>query len=60
MSIRVQVSCVAMRDNKMVFIKKTGREDLSTNNMLIPPGGHVELHESLEETCIREMLEETE
>jgi len=59
MLIRVQVSCIAMRDNKMVFIKKTGRKDLSTNNMLIPPGGHVELHESLEETCIREMLEET-
>lgn len=27
--------------------------------MLIPPGGHVELHESLEEACYREMLEET-
>lgn len=59
MSIRVQVSCIAIRDNKMVFIKKTGRKDLATNNMLIPPGGHVELHESLEEACYREMFEET-
>lgn len=59
MSIRVQVSCIAIRDNKMAFIKKTGRKDSATNNMLIPPGGHVELHESLEEACCREMLEET-
>ena len=59
MSLRVQVSCIAIRDNKMAFIKKTGRKDSATNNMLIPPGGHVELHESLEEACYREMLEET-
>ena len=59
MSIRVQVSCVAIRDNKMAFIKKIGRKDSATNNMLIPPGGHVELHESLEAACYREMLEET-
>ncbi|MCE4051045.1 NUDIX hydrolase [Bacillus sp. Au-Bac7] len=59
MSIRVQVSCIALRDNKIAFIKKTSRKDLATNNMLIPPGGHVELHESLEEACYREMSEET-
>ena len=58
MSISVQVSCIALRDNKMFFIK-TGRKDSATNNLLIPSEGHVDLHKSLEDACYREMLEET-
>jgi 8-oxo-dGTP diphosphatase len=58
MAIRVQVSCVAIRDRKIAMIKKKARNS-SVFGMFIPPGGHVESHETLEEACIREMREET-
>jgi 8-oxo-dGTP diphosphatase len=57
-SIRVQVSCVAIRNNQIAMIKKLN-EDSNLCNCLIPPGGHVEFHETLEQACIREMNEET-
>ncbi|WP_051410131.1 NUDIX domain-containing protein [Brevibacillus panacihumi] len=58
MQIRVQVSCLAFRDNKLAFIKRLNPQS-SNYNKFIPPGGHVELHETLEEACRREMQEET-
>lgn len=59
MTIKVQVSCIAIRDNQIALIKKINNPDQSTYQKLIPPGGHVELRETLEEACIREMQEET-
>lgn len=58
MTIKVQVSCLAIKDNKIAMIKKQDPK-YSTYNMFTPPGGHVEYLESLEQACIREMLEET-
>ena len=55
---KVQVSCIAIRDNQIALIKRLDRKSV-TYNHLIPPGGHVELHETLEQTCTREMAEET-
>ena len=55
---KVQVSCIAIRNNQIALIKRLDRKSV-TYNHLIPPGGHVELHETLEQTCIREMAEET-
>lgn len=57
--IRVQVSCIAIRDNKVALIKKITKDSGVVYNRLISPGGHVEQRESLEEACIREMREET-
>lgn len=56
--IRVQVSCVAVRDGNLAMIKRldSGR---ATSGRIIHAGGHVELGETLEEACAREMYEET-
>lgn len=56
--IRVQVSCVAIRDGNLAMIRRLdpGR---ATSNCIIHAGGHVELGETLEEACAREMNEET-
>ncbi|TCP58933.1 8-oxo-dGTP diphosphatase [Tumebacillus sp. BK434] len=59
MTIKVQVSCIAIRDNRVAMIKKINNPHQATYQKLIPPGGHVELRETLEEACIREMQEET-
>lgn len=58
MSIRVQVSCIAVVKGKIVLIKRTNPNS-GMYNQLFPPGGHVEMHETIEEACAREMLEET-
>jgi 8-oxo-dGTP diphosphatase len=58
-SIRVQVSCIAIRDGKIALIKNVKSPAYATYMKLIPPGGHVELMETLEAACAREMREET-
>lgn len=57
-SVRVQVSCIAVRDGKIAMIRKLNPA-YKTYQMFIPPGGHVELTETIEQACVREMLEET-
>lgn len=57
--LKVQVSCLAIKDNNIALIKKIKPKSSQVYNRLIPPGGHVELHETLEEACIREVYEET-
>ncbi|BBW98465.1 NUDIX hydrolase [Geobacillus subterraneus] len=56
--IRVQVSCIALLNDKIVMIKKKDKTS-AVHGYFIPPGGHVELHETLEQACKREMFEET-
>lgn len=58
MSIKVQVSCLAIKDNNIAMIKKLNPA-YKTFQKYIPPGGHVEFSEKLEEACIREVEEET-
>ncbi|MGO4147942.1 NUDIX hydrolase, partial [Paenarthrobacter sp. YAF11_1] len=58
MSIRVRVACISVKENKIVLMKKLIRSYFNFNQ-LTPPGGGVELHETLEQACIREMHEET-
>lgn len=57
-SVRVQVSCIAVRDGKIAMIKKLNPA-YKTYGKFIPPGGHVEMFETVEEACVREMREET-
>ncbi|MFJ7405872.1 MULTISPECIES: NUDIX domain-containing protein [unclassified Lysinibacillus] len=56
--IKVQVSCIAIKDNKIAMVKKVNK-NYSTFNQYIPPGGHVENFENLEDACSREVQEET-
>ncbi|RKN82027.1 NUDIX hydrolase [Paenibacillus ginsengarvi] len=58
MSIRVRVTCICIRDGKIVLMKKLVPSYV-TYNQLTPPGGGVEFQETLEQACIREMDEET-
>ncbi|WP_051620502.1 NUDIX hydrolase [Paenibacillus sp. UNC451MF] len=58
MPIRVRVACIGVRENKIVLMKKLIRSYFNFDQ-LTPPGGGVELHETLEQACIREMQEET-
>jgi len=57
-SVRVQVSCIAIRDGKIAMIKKLSPA-YKTYGKYIPPGGHVEMTETMEAACVREMREET-
>ncbi|PYI51610.1 NUDIX domain-containing protein [Paenibacillus flagellatus] len=57
-SIRVQVSCIAVRDGQIAMIKKLNPA-YKTYGLYIPPGGHVERFETIEQACAREMREET-
>jgi 8-oxo-dGTP diphosphatase len=56
--IRTRVACIAIKDEKMVLMEKLIPSYFNFKQ-LTPPGGGVELHETLEEACIREMDEET-
>ncbi|MBP1993768.1 NUDIX domain-containing protein [Paenibacillus eucommiae] len=58
MSIRTRVACIALKDEKIVLMEKLIPSYFNFKQ-LTPPGGGVELHETLEEACIREMNEET-
>ncbi|CAG7635891.1 NUDIX domain-containing protein [Paenibacillus allorhizosphaerae] len=58
MTIRTRVACIAVRDNGVVLMKKLIPSYFNFNQ-LTPPGGGLELNETLEEACIREMYEET-
>lgn len=58
MYVRVQVSCIAIKDGKIAMIEKLNPA-YKTYQMYIPPGGHVEFSEKLEDACIREVAEET-
>ncbi|MFD0681901.1 MULTISPECIES: NUDIX domain-containing protein [unclassified Paenibacillus] len=58
MTIRVRVACIALKDEKIVLLEKLIPSYFNFKQ-LTPPGGGVELHETLEEACIREMDEET-
>lgn len=58
MNIRVQTSCIIVKDNHIAMIKKKDPK-YRTYNKYIPPGGHVENFEKLESACIREVKEET-
>lgn len=55
---KVQVCCVAFRDDKMVLIRRV-KAKANTYMQLIPPGGHIENCESLEAAARRELHEET-
>lgn len=57
-SVRVQVSCIAVRDGQIAMIQKLNPV-YKTYMKYIPPGGHVETYETAEQACIREMREET-
>lgn len=58
MTVRVQVSCLALRENKIAMIQKRNPA-YKTYQKYIPPGGHVEFSETLEQACRREVEEET-
>lgn len=56
--IRSQVSCIPLRGDKIAVIRKNNVKS-TTHMYWIPAGGHVELGETLEEACVRELKEET-
>lgn len=58
MTPKLQVSCLAIRDGQLALIKRVDPTKI-TYNCYIPPGGHVEMHETVEQACIREIQEET-
>ncbi|MEK8131579.1 NUDIX hydrolase [Paenibacillus filicis] len=58
MSIRTRVACIAIRYGRLVLMEKL-IPSYFNYKQLTPPGGGLELHETLEEACIREMNEET-
>ncbi|CAG7632186.1 hypothetical protein PAESOLCIP111_03355 [Paenibacillus solanacearum] len=58
MSIRTRVACIAVRDGQVVLMRKL-IPTYFNYKQLTPPGGGVELNETLEEACVREMHEET-
>ncbi|MED4128863.1 NUDIX hydrolase [Shouchella miscanthi] len=55
---KAQVCCIAFREDKMVLIRRVVAK-ANTYMQLIPPGGHIENCESLEDAARRELEEET-
>lgn len=55
---KIQVCCIAFREEKMVLIRRV-KAKANTYMQLIPPGGHIENCEELEEAALRELEEET-
>ncbi|WP_161485713.1 MULTISPECIES: NUDIX hydrolase [Gracilibacillus] len=55
MDIRVQTSCIIIKNNCIATIKKNDPK-YKTYNKYIPPGGHVDTFEKIENACIREVV----
>lgn len=55
---KAQVCCVAFREEKMVLVRRVIAK-ANTYMQLIPPGGHIENCEALEDAARRELQEET-
>ena len=53
---KVGVSCIIIRNNKVLFGKRKGSHGGSTWGF---PGGHVEFNEDPKDSAVREALEET-
>jgi len=51
----VGLSILVLNDKNQVLLSKR----LKNNNTMATPGGHIERYEELEDTCQRELLEET-
>lgn len=54
LNFKFRVSGIIIKDNKILLV------DMDDSNFLCLPGGYVELGETTEEACLRELEEEVE